>query len=306
MTEVTLDGLAQELAALKNSAQKILVVPKEKTIRVFSGVGQPSVEEFEREIKSVWASRGLEATQADTKEKVEIIISHVTSYVRSEILCRSAEDRRDPDKVLGILHEVWGEQRSVSQLLGSFYAVTQRGYESVREFSHRLNKAFSDVLKRQEEETEQTPLSSKILRDHFIAGLTSSQLRRCLKAHVHKNPRSTFLEVRDEALRWMEEEEQVDSTEAVSAQAEVSARQLQAMEAIVEKLAKMETRMGQLEQQVGNGGPQGGQRASGWPRNRPRLPFSSDGRPICLGCNSPGHIKRNCPNGSRQGNDRPQ
>ena len=134
-----------------------------------------------------------------------------------------------------------------------------------------------------------------------MAGLTNDQLRRRLREEVHQKRDITFLDVRSEAIRWTKDEEDAPR-KAVAAQAEVSSKQLEAMQAMIEKLSSMDSRMKQLEEQFQSHQSKSQSLERGVASRK--LPYTRDGRPICLNCNEAGHIKRKCP--KIQGNGRPQ
>ena len=281
---LSLEGLAEEIQQLKT--QKIVVIPQERTVKKFYGSGQPSVTDFEEQLKALWASR-----QSGEEEKKNALMSNVGDNVKEEIYCHPTAKRATAEGILEILREIYGEQKTLSELLGAFYAITQKPSESIREFSHRLNRAYLNIGDRAAGEAH--PLGDKVLRDHFTAKLCSEFLRRKLREEAHKQPETTFLDARNEAIRWAEDSDETSSEGVMSAQASASVSQTaKTLELILDKISKMEGRLTALE---------GNQRKNqGDSRLRGR--YTADGQPICLRCNIAGHVRRNCPKG---GNDQP-
>lgn len=282
MGEPTLQDLAAELQALRTRGQQIVVIPKERTVKKFWGATE-SLRQFEEEVKELWAS-GPDKTNA---EKVSAILNNISDSVRDELECHPKASRENPDSLLKIVKDTYGEKRTLSALLGEFYNTSQRPRESVREYSHSLNKMFRDVQRRQVADEDQA-LEDKVLRDHFVAKLHSADLRRRLREKVHEKPASTFLEIRDEAVRWTADDEGSEEVRAAPAQTDLLAS---TMEKMLDKMQRMEEQLQALQN-----APRQQQRFT------PRGPrFTSDGQIICYGCNKPGHIRMNCP-----GNARPQ
>lgn len=279
--ELSLEELAEEIQQLK--AQKIVVIPNERTVKKFWGSGQPSLTEFEEQLNALWTSR-----QSGEEEKKDLLLSNLGDSVREEILCHPPDKRHTAADILTIIREVYGEQKTLSDLLGAFYAIAQRPSESIREYSHRLNRAFISIGKKAGGEIH--PLGDKVLRDHFTAKLCSEFLRRKLREEAHKHPASTFLEIRNEAIRWAEDSDETSSEGVMSAQAAASVSQTtKTLELILDKISKIEGRLTALE-----GGPNKNQ------GDRLRGRYTPDGRPICLKCNVAGHMRRNCPKGNDQ------
>ena len=57
------------------------------------------------------------------------------------------EDRENPDGILNILLEAFGEKRSLPQLLKLFYETRERDGESLRAYSHSLRELLNQALK---------------------------------------------------------------------------------------------------------------------------------------------------------------
>ena len=58
-----------------------------------------------------------------------------------------SKDRKDPERVLEILLNGFGEKRSLPQLMKTFHERRQRDGESLWAYSHCLRELLSDVLK---------------------------------------------------------------------------------------------------------------------------------------------------------------
>lgn len=104
-----------------------------------------------------------------------------------------------PSDLFAYLRNAFGERRSVTQLLQSFYNRKQADGEDLRDYSHALSQILSSVVK---QSTNAISDENTVLRDQFIEGLKNATLRRELRKMVREKPHSSLLEVRDEALLW--------------------------------------------------------------------------------------------------------
>lgn len=211
MASPTIEQLAAEIEKLKSQPDRIVVIPRERTVSKFSGSG---VNQFVEEIRSLWDNR----TSSSTKDKLESIFSNIDSEVRSEIRCHPKSVQDDPEKLLTVLLDIYGERRGVSELIGVFYQVHQQNGEAVRSFSHRLKRAF-DQLQVRQRQMESRPLEESVLRDQFVSQLRSSLHRRQLKEIVFEKKDVSFFDVRDVAIRWSEEEAEAGSRQSGGAPA---------------------------------------------------------------------------------------
>ena len=112
------------------------------------------------------------------------------------------EDRENPDGILNILLEAFGEKRSLPQLLKLFYERREQNGESLRAYSHSLRELLNRALKVNKKAVVDPDLN---LRDQFANSVRDGLLRTELRKFIHEQPSTTFLDIR-EALRCTEEE----------------------------------------------------------------------------------------------------
>ena len=152
------------------------------------------------------------------------------------------------------------------------------------------------------------------MAEHFAEGLRERILRRKIKQQLRQRPDVQFIDLREEAIRWSEEEERhppakqrsagirgVVVTESVSHSGvpqsdDCVAKVLSALDEHKKTLADLSMRVGQLEVNVQ---PPGHPPVKG--RQRP-LKFAEDGQPICYKCGNIGHIGRQFQCGQMWGN----
>lgn len=282
-------------------ATHIVIMPRETHINKFYGDGDATLtDRFYEEVKAAWASRRMTSA-----ERLRVLMNSIGEMVRAEVKCQDKELQTDPDRVLDLIVGTFGERRSGSQLLSVFVSLKQRQAESVREYSHRINSAFDAVKAK-------TPnVDPSLLRDHFIEGLAAPLLKRDLKEEVFKDPKLTFLRIRDIAIRRADYEDEascmvdkisvpvknVATPEGTSTLEMMMAQMLAHLNKVDQRLALLETKSG-ADSRGGNAtaNTSGKRQRKEWKSPQ----WTADGQPICFQCSQPGHMARHCP-----GNDRP-
>ena len=117
-----------------------------------------------------------------------------------------------PSDLFSYLRNAFGEKRSTTQLLLTFYNRRQAGAENLCDYSHALAQLLSSVMK---QSTGAVANEETVLRDQFIEGLRDAALRRELRKIVRDRPGSCLLDVRDVALRWDMEDSRSHGSKAV-------------------------------------------------------------------------------------------
>ncbi|KAL8604490.1 hypothetical protein ACOMHN_015774 [Nucella lapillus] len=168
---------------------------------LFSGESDDGpAEDFIQEVHRVLAAYEMAKPLA-----VEYIIRHLQGKARREVLLRDREDTNTPEKVTNILQEVFGDGRRVTTLLSIFYSRQQQPEESAFDYSHVLRG-----LERTLHMKDAGSLTADFLRDRFVEGLFNPALRTHLRRMTRRKPQTTFFQARTEAMRWLQEEKELE------------------------------------------------------------------------------------------------
>ena len=107
---------SQPATSSSNSQKKqIVVFPRDKKIKHFTGKkteGAQLVEDFVEELKTTF-----EARKMTSAEKVDLIMSHLEGPAKEEVQMYSKKERSNPDFLLEVITQAFGEKRSSSQLI---------------------------------------------------------------------------------------------------------------------------------------------------------------------------------------------
>ncbi|XP_076464318.1 uncharacterized protein LOC143296333 [Babylonia areolata] len=169
------------------------------TLPVFTGEsGEMSAEDFNLEVKRV-----LTAYPMGDEMAAYFVYSHLQGTARRELMLRDLEETNTPEKVINILLRVFGDGRHITTLLSTFFSREQLPEESTLDYSHALRSMGRTIRMK-----STGALTAEMLRDHFIDGLQNPLLKRELRHILRKEPQTTFIQVRDEAVRLQQELEE--------------------------------------------------------------------------------------------------
>ena len=227
---------------------------------------------------------------------IELIIRHLQGKARREVL--SQEGLNTPKKVLEALKKTFGDSRPLTALMTAFHGKHQLPGQSVLEYAHVIKS-----LEGQANAKKDNSISGDMLRDQFIEGLSSTQLKRELRRLVREREDTTFQSIREEALRWTREED--DPMEALPAA--IPAVFQQHVSQSPQEVAELERKLMALTKRVEDVQTSVSVLLERFPpTSLAAEPFQRKQTPNvrCFNCNKQGHIARNCSDRRRQGQNR--
>ena len=274
--------------------EQVVYIPRERRCPKFSGRGTLSVEEWIEEAESCIRSRHM-----SKHDRALFLYDHLEGEARNEIKYRPSDVREDPTAIVNVLKEVFGCSRSYVVWQQRFFDRKQQANESLFEFSHALMELMEKI-----EASKPGCMSNSalVLRDQFCENVHDCTLRRELKRLVRANDEWSILDVRREAIRWVEEGQSGrggnpragdrSNTPQYTSQCEAVLSQTSALDEIKEMVRKQQAQIDALMRLVPGPGANAG---SSQPRRVSRAGQGSGGQLICFRCDQPGHIARQCP-----------
>ncbi|KAK6184673.1 hypothetical protein SNE40_007100 [Patella caerulea] len=253
----------------KEPRERLVFAPRERRIERFSGVkGTVSVYEFREEV-----TRSLKARPTSLEEKVEFILGHLDGPAKEELRYRPAADKKNPEEILDLLVEVFGERSSVTELLGQFYQTKQDEKQSLTEFSHILMEKLDRIFR---VDPKMTLNRDIMLRDQFAENVSDKWLRRELKRKTREHPQISFADLREEA-NLCSTDIDINNNKPKKC-VDVPSYVMKSDKDPVETLLKeLTSEVVSLKKEVNT------------------LRSNPTTSKLCYKCHEPGHFKRNCP-----------
>ncbi|KAL9972773.1 hypothetical protein ACROYT_G019142 [Oculina patagonica] len=266
---------------------------QDKKIKNFTGKkteGDQPFEDFIEELRTTF-----EAREMTSPEKVDFIMSHLDGPAKEEVRMYSKKERSNPDFLLDVLAQAFGEKGSSSQLLKMFYERKQKQNGTLRGYSYSLNELLKRTTKA---DPKAVPDPEKTLWDQFADNVRDPLLRKEPKKFIRER-QPAFLDLREEALRWSEEEERPQrtlprpqSSQEVAADIPDESSQCSAsstatpMDKVLEVLLKQQKSILEVTSSIRDiKQPRTDILPKEWRGRRPDI--------VCFNCNKKGHVARN-------------
>ena len=193
------DDLTAEMMSAKAANQApntVYVLPPEKVVGTFTGSDGMSVQTFIENIQA-----GLKLRKLTGPSAADFIMAHLDGAARREIRHRPNAFQNNPDTLLTILRDTFGERLTLGNVMRDLYNCVQRDGETISEFAFRL-MGLAEKLKN----LPGGPDPEKTIMEQFCDGLNDGVLRRELKKMAKEEPDVTFFRLRDWAFDMGEDE----------------------------------------------------------------------------------------------------
>ncbi|PIK61592.1 hypothetical protein BSL78_01410 [Apostichopus japonicus] len=174
----------------------VYVLPPETKLRSLSGADGCQVDSFIEDVRTAMKLRKLTRVSA-----ADFIIAHLDGPARREIRHRPSKLSSDPDKILDVLRDMFGERYTLGSLMRQVCNCTQGDRESTSDFDFR-QMALAEKLSM----IDDAPNPERTIREQFCDGLRDKTLRRELKRLLKDEVDMSYIQLRDWALDMGEDE----------------------------------------------------------------------------------------------------
>lgn len=296
----TVKSLQKEVTALqnkisemgwKNTEAKTVYVQRDRTLPKFNGYNM-DIEDWIEDVH--YAARGT-----TTEEGADLIYQHLSGNARDEIKFLDGNVRKNPLQMINVLREAFGDKENAMKLQKKFLDRKQSESETLRQYSYALMDIMKKLLRK---DSSVFRNEDKAMRDQFSGNVRDTFLRKHLKRILRTQPDITFIELREEATLWAEEDENTDVKDSSEKQIEksnetkldMSTKQSESgsesrIKELSEMLKKQSRQIDSLTKAVNST-----QRYEpDWYYERPL---------ICFGCKKQGHKIADCPSKSESTN----
>ena len=274
--------------------RETVYLPRERKCPKFSGsssAGALTIDEWVEEVESC-----LRARHMSESDKALFVYDHLEGAARTEIKFRDNRVKEDANQILAVLKEMYGCSKSYVSLQQKFFDRKQKEGESLQDFSHALMTLMEKV-----QLCNAMSNSQILLRDQFCENVRDHMLRRELKTLVRQNGELSLLDIRKEAIRWVEEGQPAREKyvrpipQTCEAQATATSEAVGVGKSEYEELknmfVKQQAQLDLITQTLNSNANTSRGRSFSRVNRYQRAP---DGRPICVKCAQPGHIARYC------------
>lgn len=243
-----------------------------------------TIEEWIEDAKAACASRGL-----PFKEQAAYLIEHLAGSARREVIGRGEEVMGDPDKIYMVLLRVFGDGDSLPQLQQQFYAYRQKDGDDLVTCSLDLVQLFDRIV--QLDSSFKAGRASQ-LKNRLAEAVREENVRTELRRLNAEHPELSFFDARDRVMKLMRGQESFkgpqDKKEVVVS--EVSADN-DLRKLLKEQSQQLAAQQKQIESLL----------AALNAKTAPQI----GGSRRCWLCDSPQHMKKNCPKNTESGGSTP-
>lgn len=183
----------EELQRKPVPAVTVRLPPSDKKLRKFNG----STADVRNWVEDCM----LYTKDMNNVEAVQFINRHLEGPAREEILYQEHLKTGDPCKIFDVLKLVFGEKLDSVQLKKMVYERVQKDKEDISDFARAISSLVTR-LKNVEKNTD----TESVLVEVFCQNVKDKNMRRYLKQVCRVSPNILFFDLRQHAVRWLEDE----------------------------------------------------------------------------------------------------
>jgi len=271
-------GIARaEAAAKSEKARTVYMSPLRRLERFKSG--DQNVYDFVDDVRAQLQARNLDAS-----EQAAFMIDNLGGKARREIIGRGDVVSKDPEKILEILTQVFGDGSPSTQRSRSFYLYEQEEGEDIIDVSLRLVELFDRMV---EVDPTCQAARDRTLKNQFTEAVNEESVKVEVRRLNQTSPKLSFFEMRDRIREWCGRSlryRKGDKKHASVAEADTSGDLIKLIQVQNERLDKQQQLLEQLLKQHTTHQQRG-----------PLWKSDNAGPRKCYRCSSEDHLIRNCP-----------
>ena len=289
-----------EFPADRVIVEKHMIVQTPPQIPIFNGDHHVTLNEYTTKLKAAWRKYAV-----SHEDKLDLMHNSLGPNVAAELRLYP-EKSGDPEALLSVIVDIFGEEKTLAQLMSIFLSTSQTSRESVRAFSIRLHETFLNLTEAQSR-AGLNPTEQSMLLDQFVSSLRSTTVRSTVRAKYYENKAVSFRELRDFAIMLSEEDSSnkpfvashhvhvENNVDAGGSNSETDGLH-QTLYDLKNEVIALKNKMEKIERPMGEHRLLGTMEQPNRSRFEPRpiARQASRRQIICHRCNRVGHIARNC------------
>ena len=201
--EVMVTDLKQKLKEAEEELQAaagkrpVVNVSKDRKFEKFSGTGNFQIwhEDMKQYVDTRFKDKEL--------QKVTFVYEHLVGNAKKEVRFRLDITKCTADNVFQVLDSVFGTKQSTTQLLQKFYGRNQLSNQSTEDYAYILIDIMTNLRSKEPKKYQDC---EAMMKEKFADGVNNQQLKRELKRLNFDRPELKFWELRDRAIKWMDDE----------------------------------------------------------------------------------------------------
>ena len=186
------EKLQDKFEKAQKAAGGKIVVYAQKKLPEFKGTPGENVDD--------WVVKAKEAVKLQNlkgKDAADFLTSHLAGDALIELKYATDQEKQDPEKLLELIQDTYGDSRPAIELLDRFNNRKQREKEPLADHAHALMKYLDRAYIK---DPTKIPDKEIVLKNRFAENIKDQNLRRDVKKTNRDHPGCTFRQLRTEAF----------------------------------------------------------------------------------------------------------